>query len=183
MAWLLLILGIALWAGAHLFKRVAPATRAELGDKGRGLVALAIFASIVLMVVGYRWIVDPQVWFPPYFLIHINNLLILIAIFLMSPAAKKGRLISGMRHPMLIGFGLWAFAHLMVNGNLAAILLFGGLLVWSITEQIAINRAEPDWTAPAPGALKYDAMFAVGSVILLVVIGYIHFWLGVWPFG
>lgn len=183
MAWLLLILGVALWAGAHLFKRVAPARRAEMGDKGRGLVAMAIFASIVLMVIGYRWVEDPQVWFPPYFFIHINNLLILIAIFLMSPAPKKGRLVSGMRHPMLTGFGLWAFAHLLVNGNLAAIILFGGLLAWAIVEQIIINRAEPDWTAPAPGEIKYDAMFAAGSVVLLAVIGYIHFWLGVWPFG
>lgn len=183
MAWLLLILGVALWVGAHLFKRVAPERRAELGDKGRGLVAMTIFASIILMVIGYRWVQDPQVWFPPYFLIHINNLLILIAIFMMSPAPKKGRLISGMRHPMLTGFGLWAFAHLLVNGNLAAIVLFGGLLAWSFAEQVIINRAEPDWTAPAPGQIKYDAMFAVGSVILLAVIGYIHFWLGVWPFG
>ena len=183
MAWVLLTLGVALWAAAHLFKRAAPERRAELGDKGRGLVAMTIFASIVLMVLGYRWVEDPQVWYPPYFLIHINNLLILVALYLMSPAPKKGWLISGMRHPMLIGFGLWAVAHLLVNGNLAAIILFGGLLAWSITEQVAINRAEPDWTAPVPGQIKYDAMFAAGSVVLLAVIGYIHFWLGVWPFG
>lgn len=183
MAWLLLILGVALWAGAHMFKRIAPDRRAAMGDAGKGAVALALVLSIVLMTLGYRWVQDPQVWYPPYFLIHVNNLLILIAIFLMSPAPKKGRLISGMRHPMLTGFGLWAFAHLLVNGNLAAIVLFGGLLAWSIAEQVIINRAEPDWTAPPPGSYKFDAMFAAGSVVLLIVIGYIHFWLGVWPFG
>lgn len=184
MLWfLVLCFGLALWAGAHLFKRLAPETRAAMGDAGRGPIAVALMLAIVLMVIGYRWVDDPQVWFPPHFFIHINNLLILIAIFLMSPASKKGRLVSGMRHPMLIGFGLWAFAHLMVNGNLAAIVLFGGLLAWSIVEQMVINRAEPDWSAPAPGLVKFDVMFAVGSVGLLIVIGYIHAWLGVWPFG
>lgn len=183
MGWLLLIAGVALWAGAHLFKRLAPERRDALGDSGRAYVATALLLSILLMIVGYRWANDAFVWAPPYFLVHVNNLLILVAIYLMSPAARKGRLINGMRHPMLTGFGLWAFAHLLVNGNLAAIVLFGGLLAWSVAAQVVINRAEPAWTAPEPGAYKFDAMFAAGSVVLLAVIGYIHAWLGVWPFG
>ena len=54
MSWFLLILGIAIWWGAHLFKRIAPDARASLGDPGKGLVAVAIAVAIVLMVIGYR---------------------------------------------------------------------------------------------------------------------------------
>ena len=85
----LMILGIALWAGAHFFKRIAPDARAAMGDKGKGIVAVLIVASIVLMVIGYRGAPGIFVWFPPSWGVHVNNLLILIAIFMMSPAPAR----------------------------------------------------------------------------------------------
>lgn len=179
----LMILGVALWWGAHLFKRVAPDARADMGDKGKGLVALALLGSVVLMVIGFRGADVGQVWFPPVWGTHLNNLLVLAAIFMMSPAPRKGKLLNNMRHPMLVGFGLWAFAHLLVNGDLASVLLFGGLLVWSVVEIIVINRAEPRWQVTLRGTYAKDGMFLVASAVLMVVIGYIHFWLGYWPFG
>ncbi|MDF1871807.1 NnrU family protein [Vannielia sp.] len=184
MALPLLILGIALWWLGHLFKRLAPARRAAMGDKGRGPVALVLVASIVLMVIGFRMADDvPELWNPPYFLRHINNLLVLIAIYFMSPGPKKGAIFYRMRHPMLAGFALWAFAHLLVNGDLASVILFGALLVWSLAEMVVINRAEPGWTPPAKGSIAKDAMFLVASVILLGIIGYIHGLLGYPVFG
>lgn len=180
---ILMILGIALWAGAHLFKRAAPAARANMGDKGRGPIALALLASIVLMVIGFRGAEVGQVWYPPVWTTHVNNLLVLIAIFMMSPAPRKGKLLNNMRHPMLTGFGLWAVAHLLVNGDLASVILFGGLLIWAIVEVVVINRAEPRWHPSQTGTYAKDGMFLVASVILVGVIGYIHFWLGYWPFG
>lgn len=182
MSWIILIVGVALWWLAHLFKRIAPARRAAMGDTGRGVVAGALVLSIVLMTLGYRGTDFVHVWAPPDFMVHLNNLLMLVAIFMMTPAPKRGKLIAGMRHPMLTGFGLWAAAHLLVNGDLASLLLFGGLLVWAIVTPRVINAAEPAWTAPAEGSYSRDAMFGVASVIALVVIGYIHSWLGVWPF-
>ena len=183
MSWFLLILGVALWWGAHLFKRVAPDLRAGLGDPGKGLVAVALVVSIILMVIGYRGTDFIFVWSPPAFLVHLNNLLMLSAIFLLSPAAKRGKLIYGMRHPMLAGFKIWAVAHLLVNGDLASLLLFGGLLAWAVVTVIVINRAEPNWQKPTePGTYAKDAMFAVGSVVILGVIAFVHSWLGVWPF-
>lgn len=59
---LILILGVALWAGAHLFKRLAPARRAGLGDKGKGLVSAALVVAIVLMVIGYRTADSAVLW-------------------------------------------------------------------------------------------------------------------------
>jgi uncharacterized membrane protein len=181
--WLVLIAGIALWWGGHLFKRAAPDLRAPMGDKGKGLVALLLLGSIVLMVIGYRGTPFVGIWQPPLFLTHVNNLLVLVGIYMMSPAPKKGRLLNGWRHPMLAGFGLWAFAHLLVNGDLTAIVTFGGLLAWALVEMRVINAAEPEWSPNPPGQIKFDAMFLAASVVALAVIGYIHAWLGVWPFG
>lgn len=184
MGWILLILGVALWWGAHLLKRIAPNLRATLGDqKGPGVVAGGLLLSIVLMVIGFRMTAVVNVWYPPTFFTHINNLLVLVAIYMMSPAPRKGRLLNGMRHPMLAGFSLWAVAHLLVNGDLASILLFGGLLGWSLVAPILINRAEPSWTPSEPGTWAKDGMFLVASAVLLVIIGLIHSWLGYNPFG
>ncbi|WP_415404216.1 NnrU family protein [Tateyamaria sp. SN3-11] len=182
MYWIILLAGVALWWGAHLFKRIAPARRATLGDAGKGAVAAAIGVSIVLMVIGYRGTDFVPVWNPPGFLIHLNNLLMLIAIYMLSPAPKRGKLLQGMRHPMLTGFGIWAVAHLLVNGDLASLILFGGLLIWAILTPRIINAADPGWIPNTGGTIAKDAMFLVGSVILLGVIGWVHNWLGVWPF-
>ncbi|WP_435310716.1 NnrU family protein [Primorskyibacter sedentarius] len=179
----LLILGVLLWVAAHFFKRAAPDLRASLGEKGKGMVALALFVSVVLMVFGYRMADGAVFWGRHPATVGINNLLVLVAIYMMSPAPKKGKLLAGMRHPMLTGFALWAVAHLLVNGDMPSFILFGGLLVWAIAEIVVINRAEPDWTPPVPGPISKDFIFIGASIVLLLVIGYIHGLLGYPVFG
>lgn len=178
----LLVIGVALWWAAHLFKRLAPGRRAALGAKGRGLVSLALLASVVLMVLGYRAAPYVALWDTQPWMIHVNNLLVLVGLWMMSPAGTKGRLLARVRHPMLAGFRAWAAAHVLVNGELGALILFGGLFLWAIVTPAVINRAEPAWTPRAEGSLAKDAMFAVASVVLMAVIGYVHAWLGYWPF-
>ncbi|KUJ73783.1 hypothetical protein AVO45_14445 [Ruegeria marisrubri] len=182
MGFVLLILGVALWWAAHLFKRLMPARRAAMGDAGKGVVAGALAVSILFMIFGYRMTDFIHVWSPPSFMVHVNNLLVLIAIWMMSPAGTKGLLLNKVRHPQLAGFRAWAFAHLLVNGDLASIILFGGLFLWGMVAAIAINRAEPDWTPGEPGTLGKDAMFFVASIVLLAVIGYVHGLVGPSPF-
>lgn len=182
MFWIILGAGVAVWWAAHLFKRVAPARRAAMGDAGKGAVAGAIAVSILLMIIGYRGTEFLPVWQPPAFMVHINNLGMLIAIYMLSPAPKRGKLLQGLRHPMLTGFSIWAVAHLLVNGDLASIILFGGLLVWAVLTARIINAADPAWTPNTGGSYAKDAMFLVGSVVLLGLIGMVHNWLGVWPF-
>ncbi|KIC16987.1 NnrU family protein [Leisingera sp. ANG-Vp] len=178
----LLLIGILLWWGGHLFKRLAPERRAAMGNGGRGVAALVLVAGVVLMVLGYRSTEFIHVWAPPSFMVHINNLLVLIAIYMMSPAPKKGALLSGMRHPMLAGFKLWATAHLLVNGDLASIILFGGLLAWAVAEVIVINRSEPEWQPGPKGSIAKDGMFFAASIVLMGVIGYVHSMVGPSPF-
>ena len=183
MGFVLLILGVALWWAAHLFKRVMPERRAAMGNTGKGAVALAVVVAILLMIFGYRMSGFIHVWERPDFMIHINNLLVLFAFYLMSPAGQKGRLLNSFRHPMLGGFKLWAFAHLLVNGDLASIVLFGGLLAWAVVEVITINKSDPDWTPGEPGTYGKDAMFFAGAIVLLGIVGYIHGLVGPLPFG
>ncbi len=179
----LLVLGVLLWAAAHFFKRAMPDVRANMGDKGKGVVALALVASIVLMVLGYRAMNGAVLWALPSFAFHLNNLLVLIAIFMMSPAPRKGKLLNGMRHPMLVGFSIWAVAHLLVNGNVESLILFGGLLAWALIEMAVINKAEGPWQPTETGTLAKDGMFLGASVVLMGLIGFIHGLLGPSPFG
>ena len=181
----MLILGLILWIGAHYFKRLAPDARARLGDPGKGLVAVLIIASLVLMILGYRGADFIPVWSPPSFMVHINNLLMLLALWVYGSSAAKGAKAwpaYKTRHPQLLGFKIWAFAHLLVNGDLASIILFGGLLGWAVVSVILINRAEPDWTPPAPAGRATYIRLAVISLVLFAVIAGIHIWLGVSPF-
>lgn len=178
----LLILGIALWVAAHLFKRAMPQQRAAMGKAGKGITAALIVAGLVLIILGYRAAPFVPVWNPPGFLVHVNNLLMLVAIFVYGMSATTGRLRGKMRHPQLTAVKIWAVAHLLVNGDLASIILFGAMLAWAVAEVIAINKSEP-WVRPEPGPAKKDALLIVITVVMFVVIAAIHSWLGVSPFG
>lgn len=182
----LLILGVLLWWAAHLFKRVAPQQRARLGEPGKGAVALAIVAAVVLMVIGYRQAAFIEVWIPPVWVTHLNNLLMLGALYTYGAGAAKGGqawLGTKLRHPQQTGFGIWAVAHLLVNGDLAALVLFGGLLLWAIVQAQFINGQEGPWEAPQRGGTSTEIRLIIIAVVLYAVITGIHTWLGVWPFG
>jgi uncharacterized membrane protein len=176
-----LILGLLLWIAAHLFKRVAPDLRARMGNAGKGVVALGVLAGLVLMVVGYRQAEFVNIWFPPAWTVHLNNLMMLGAVFLYGMSATKGRLRGAMRHPQLTAVKVWAVAHLLVNGDLASLILFGGLLGWAVLEVVMINRAET-WVRPVPGEASKDILLVVITLVMFAAIAAIHIWLGVWPF-
>lgn len=189
MAWVLLIAGLALWTGAHLFRAVMPDRRAALqerfGDGSKGMVALAILLSLVLIVLGYRATPTIQVWYPPAFLTHVNNLLMLFAFYVyLQTATKPGTafVMGNVRNPQLTGFKIWAVAHLLVNGDLAAILLFVGMIGWAVAEVIVTKRT--------PSLVNRDKAKITSPVVHLgltlgvvaVVMG-IHHLLGVTPWG
>ncbi|QBX34740.1 hypothetical protein E4L95_05195 [Paracoccus liaowanqingii] len=180
---LILILGVALWWAAHLFKRIAPAQRASMGDRGKAMVTGALVLSIILMVIGYQGAQGAVYWGPSPAMVGINNLLVLVAIYLFAASGMKTKVTSFTRHPQLWGFSLWAVAHLLVNGDVPSFVLFGGLLVWALLEMVLINRAAP-WVRPkGPFPARKEAMAAGGAVIVLIVLGLIHGWIGPWPFG
>ena len=182
----LLILGMILWVGAHYFKRLMPDQRAALGDKGKGVIAVALVVSLVLIIIGYRGAAFIDVWYPPSFLTHVNNLLMVLAFWVYGSSAAKGAKAwpaNKTRHPQLLAVKIWATAHLLVNGDLASIILFGGMLAWAVGSVILINKAEPAWTPPpAAGKATYIRLIVITAVVFVIVVG-IHSWLGVSPFS
>ena len=182
MIWL--ILGVVLWAYSHLMKRVTPGFRTGLGDgAGKGVVTVLSLLAVVAMVYGYKHADPAQLWTPPTFMRHINNLLMVIAVILVNLGYSRGVMRTWMRHPMLTAVKTWAVAHLLVNGDLASVVLFGGILAWAVVDVIMINRMEPAWTRPAAGPVRNDVIYVVASAVVFGVIVYIHGWLGYPPLG
>lgn len=182
MGYILLILGIGLFAGGHWVKRLMPEQRAAWGDKGKGVLALAMLVGVVLMVVGYRSAGVVNLWFPPAFMTHIANLLVLIGFWFFALSSINGTMAAKVRHKQLTGVKAWAVAHLLVNGDLASVILFGGMLAWAVVSVILINRANRSWDRPVNVSGKNDVIaFGVG-LVLYGIVAAIHTWLGYYPF-
>jgi hypothetical protein len=123
------------------------------------------------------------VWDPPDFLKHVNNLLMVFAFYLYAASGMKTRITRVIRHPQLTAVKTWAVAHLLVNGDLASVILFGGLLAWAVVEVILINKAVPRGPLPEPAPAGKEIGAVVGAVVVLVGIMLVHNWLGVQPWG
>jgi len=185
----LIILGLFIWSAAHLVRSFAPDLRNQLqnrfGNMSKALFAVAILFGLFLMIAGYRSAEYHEIWSPPYWLRYVNNLLMLLAVYIyFTTATKPGTafLFGSMKNPQLTGFKIWAAAHLLVNGHLAAIVLFGGLLVWAIIEIIGakkvtslVNRDK----APINSGWIHLAL----TIFAFTAISLVHYKLGVTPFG
>lgn len=182
----LLMLGLVLWAAAHMTKRLAPGLRGamqdRLGDAAKGVIAGALLVAMALMVIGYRGADGAIHWGPTPATTGINNLMMLAAVALFGAGGAKSRLAARLRHPMLTGVVVWAAAHVLVNGDTPSFVLFGGLALWALAAMALINRAEPQFRPPA-GSLAGDIRLAAVSVVVFAVIAGLHSWLGHFPFG
>jgi uncharacterized membrane protein len=185
----LLILGLVVFIATHLFS-TRRETRSELiGRLGEGgyklLYSVLSLIGLVLMIVGFgaaRAAGPPLVWDPPVWLRHLALLINLPIFVLLAAAYLPGRIKSATKHPMLLAVKLWATAHLLANGDLASIILFGSLLAWAVLARIAAKRREaiegvPDRSGPirndiialVVGLALYVAMILWGHPLLIGV--------------
>lgn len=178
----LLIMGVVLWIAPHFYGRLMPDSRNKLGEKGRGIISLLLLAALVLMVVGYRAADFNSIYTPLAGMGHLNNLLMLVAMFLLGAGKVNGRVASMIRHPMLWGAVVWAVAHLLVNGDSASIVLFGGMLFWALVQMMLINRAEGGWNRPKPGPWAKDGKNLIIALVVYGIAVGIHIALGYNPF-
>jgi uncharacterized membrane protein len=173
-----MIAGLVLFLGAHtlttqrgLRARLIKAL-GESGYKiGYALVSLAGLALIVWGFSHYRasgWI---EVWSPPKALKHLNVALMLPAVILVVAAYLRGRIYTAVKHPMLAGVKLWAFGHLLANGDLGGIILFGSFLAWAVFDRISLKRRADPGAPPIPvGGFTNDLIaIAVGIVAYLAL--------------
>lgn len=189
----ILILGLVLFLGVHAFtmNRSARASlRARLGEGGyKGLYSLLAIAGFVLTIWGYglyRSAGYIPVWEPPAALAHVAMLLNLPVFILLIASQIPGLIRAKAKHPMLLAVKLWATAHLLTNGDLGSILLFGGFLVWAVVARISLKRrADAAPIPPAAGWQTRDTIAVVGGLALyLGFVFWLHAYLiGVSPMG
>ena len=189
----LLIIGLVLFLGVHSVAIVAPALRARtihrLGERAwKGLYALVSLLGFVLICYGFGLARQaPAVLYsPPIWLRHVALILMLPVFPLIIAAYLPGRIKTAAKHPMLASVKLWAFAHLLANGLLADVLLFGGFLAWAVADRISLKRRSAPQvlrTAP-PGPLNDVIAVVLGLAIYALMIGWAHVRLfGVSPIG
>lgn len=189
-----LIIGLLLFLGVHSVRIFAEDWRgaqiARFGETGWKLAySLVSLVGLVVLIYGYGMSrADPVfVWNPPIWTRHLAALLTLPAFILLAAAYVPGnRIRSALGHPMILGVKVWAFAHLLANGRLGDIVLFGAFLLWAVLDFRAArqrDRAAPV-TRPA-GGLAGDAITLAAGLIGWVVFAlYLHTWLiGVPVFG
>ncbi len=184
-----LILGLVLFLGMHLVS-TRRALRADLvarfGAKGfKGLYSLASLAGLVLVVYGfgqYRAGGYVEVWTPPRALAHAALLLVLPALVLFFTNQRPGSWIRAkVRHPLLLGVKLWAAAHLLANGDLGSIVLFGSFLAWAGYARSTMDAREAAEGAPDRAVKHFGAddrrAVIVGCIVYFAIVRWLHEWL------
>ena len=156
MGLIVMILGLVLFLGVHRhhaarLRAQVIARHGEGGYKiGYSLVSVAGLALIVWGFATYRatgWI---DVWYPPRAFKHLTVALMLPAVICVVAAYIRGRIYTTLKHPMLAGVKLWAFAHLLANGDLGSIILFGSFLAWAVIDRISLKRRSDAGGPPIP---------------------------------
>ena len=190
----ILILGLVLFLGVHSIRIVADgwrsATIVRIGEKPwKAVYALASIAGFVLIVIGFGLARRNPVylWESPMVLRHVSGLLMLIAfVLLVATYVPRNAIKAKLHHPMVLSVKVWALAHLLANGNLADVVLFGSFLVWAVFSfRAARQRDRAVATVYPPGTASGTAITLIVGVVAWAGFA---FWahgllFGVRPFG
>lgn len=179
MGFAILVIGLVLFIGAHLFvacrgQRAAAIARIGEGPY-KGLFSLVAIVGVILIGYGYGeyratgWI---AVWNPPAWTRHIVVLLMWPASICVVAPYFPGSIKTTLKHPMLVGVKLWAVAHLCANGDLGSIVLFGSILAWAVYDRISLKRRGDTGGLAIPlGGRRNDIIAIVVGTILYLVLG------------
>lgn len=174
---MMLLAGLALFLGAHSISIVAAGWRdAVVVRRGevpwKLLYALISVAGLALIVLGYSAVrASPHPWVlytAPTWMRHVSLLLMVPVFVLLLAAYLPGRIQRVTRHPMLLAVKLWAVAHLLANGTLADVLLFGSFLAWAVADRISLKRRTPPLVMGAPPSDWNDWIAVAGGLALYV---------------
>ena len=176
----IMIMGLAIFIGVHLVT-VMRAWRAglvaQLGENGYKIAYSLLSAiGIALVVYGFaryranEWV---EVWSPPNWTRHLAALLVLFAMIMAVSAYARGHIYERLKHPLLAATKLWALAHLIANGDLGSIILFGSILAWAVADRISLKRRTDPGGPPIPvGGMRNDVIAIFGGVALYAVLGW-----------
>lgn len=191
----ILLAGLLLFFSSHLFSAMRPRLadadiRLRMGDGPyRAIYSLVALAGFVLIVWGYGAARPDSslLYAAPVWGRHLNYILMPLALIaLVSAYVPTGRIKKALKHPMLVAVKIWALGHLLANGDLASVLLFGSFLVFAVIDRIAVKRrgeTGPPPDAPVSAAGDLIAVLA-GLGIAALIILWLHpvlFGVAVWP--
>ena len=183
MGLLVMIVGLALFLGVHLLTTQRGARARLIAERGEAAYkigyALLSLLGLVLIVWGFAWYRATgwiDVWTPPMVFKHITVALMLPAVILVVASYIRGRIYVTLKHPMLAGVKLWAAAHLLANGDLGSMILFGAFLAWAVFDRISLKRRADAGAPPIPvGGIGNDLIaVAVGVVAYLALAFVFH---------
>lgn len=178
-----LIVGLVIFLGVHSVEIFSPTFRggavARMGEGAyKGIYSLLSIMGFVLLVWGYG--VARQhpilVYAPPIWTRHLTALLMLPVFPLFLAAYLPGRIKASVKHPMLAAIKAWALAHLLANGMLADLFLFGGFLIWAVADRISLKHRPVVRPTPGPPPMKYNDLIAVvvGLALYVIFIFWLH---------
>lgn len=174
---MVLIVGLILFLGIHLVP-TSPELRDGLKERIGEIPYKIIFSllslvGLVVIVLGYHKLQlhpgkNPILWEPPIWTRHIAVALMLPAMILLVASVIPSRIRTAVRHPMLIAIKTWAFAHLIANGDLGALLLFGSFLAFAVYDRISVKKrgAQGPLGSAAPSSAINDVIVVVLGVAL-----------------
>jgi uncharacterized membrane protein len=180
MGLLVMILGLVLFLGVHTLttqRELRAGVIASTGEGGYKVgFALASIIGLALIVWGfaqYRATGMIDVWYPPKALKHLTEALMLPAVILVVAAYIRGRIYTAVKHPLLSGVKLWAAAHLIANGDLGGIILFGSFLGWAVFDRISLKRRTDPGAPPIPvGGPTNDVIAVVVGIVAYLALGF-----------
>jgi len=177
----LLIIGIVVFLGIHLlptFGGLRERLIERLGANGyRAAFSVFSILGFVLLVYGFAKAPIIPIWTPPTWMRHVAMLLMLPAFIFLVASYVPGRIKAVVKHPMLAAIKTWALAHLLANGNLAGIILFGSFLAYAVYDRIALKHRQPTELieTPGPGSPRNDIIAVIlGLVFYAVFLIWLH---------
>jgi uncharacterized membrane protein len=182
----LLVLGLIVFLGAHAFSMARQQRAVVVAKIGagpyKGLYSLVSLIGIVLISIGYgqyRQTGYIPVWDPPVWTRHLALLLVWFAFVCLAAAYLPGRIKRALKHPMLVGVKVWAMAHLLANGDLGSIILFGSFLAWAVAARISVKRRDEAVPHGAPlkppSGFRNDALaIVIGTVAYIAFVVWLH---------
>jgi len=178
----LLLLGVLVWSAAHLLPCSGAALRASLiGRLGegpyKGLFALTIVLSVVLMVLGWRSIQPTHLYAFPAWSRLAANVLMVLSLVLFAASGVPTNLKRVLRHPQLMAVITWSLAHLLANGDSRSLVLFGGIGLWALSAILLINRRDGAWQKPEPLPLSAELKPVIGGIVAFVLVYLAHPWI------
>lgn len=175
----LLISGLLLWSIVHFIPSIGIAFKTACISRFGNKLYMAVFSllivlSLVLIVLGWRSTIPEYLYSLPPLVKPVALILIVISFLLFGAAKYQTRIKSVVRHPQLASVVTWSIAHLLLNGDSRAVVLFGGLGCWAVLEMIFINRRQGQWIKPENPAWKVEIKGAVISLVIFTVAVFLH---------